>query len=156
MVTAVLDQATTAKLMLVNPQRSEPKEMPQVQSLPTGATSELVQLFKLLSDETRLQILHFLMQVRELNVGTLCDLLGQSQPAVSHHLALLRVAQLIEMRRQGKHNFYHLQPDQFAKYREVLQSFWPTSFIPAEVPHVSPATDRLPPTPPTIDMGGSP
>lgn len=71
---------------------------------------ELVQLFKLLADETRLRILHFLLQEPELNVRTLCELLGQSQPAVSHHLALLRVAGLIESRRDGKHNFYRILP----------------------------------------------
>ncbi len=71
---------------------------------------DLVQLFKLLADETRLRILHFLMQEPELNVRTLCELLGQSQPAVSHHLALLRVAGLIESRRDGKHNFYRILP----------------------------------------------
>jgi ArsR family transcriptional regulator len=64
----------------------------------------------LLADETRLRILHFLMQQPELNVRTLCELLAQSQPAVSHHLALLRVAGLIESRRDGKHNFYRILP----------------------------------------------
>ena len=55
-------------------------------------------LFKLLSDETRLQILHFLTQRKELNVGTFCELLQQSQPAVSHHLALLKTAFVITLR----------------------------------------------------------
>ena len=30
------------------------------------------------------------------------------QPAVSHHLALLRHGRLIEPRRMGKHNYYYL------------------------------------------------
>jgi ArsR family transcriptional regulator len=76
---------------------------------------ELVQLFKLLSDETRLQILLTLLQQNELHVRALCDILGQSQPAVSHHLALLRVAGLIDRRREGKHNFYHLVPARFER-----------------------------------------
>jgi ArsR family transcriptional regulator len=80
---------------------------------PEDITKNLVQLFKLLSDETRLKILYFLMNQEELNVRTLCEMLGQSQPAVSHHLALLRVAGLIESRRDGKHNFYHLLPQRF-------------------------------------------
>ena len=69
---------------------------------------ELVQLFKLLADETRLRIIYFLMQQNEMNVRTFCRLLRQSQPAVSHHLALLRAAGVIECRRDGKHNFYRL------------------------------------------------
>src|SRR5439155_8443209 len=69
---------------------------------------ELVQLFKLLADETRLRIIYYLMQQNELNVRTFCHLLRQSQPAVSHHLALLRAAGVIDCRRDGKHNFYRL------------------------------------------------
>src|SRR5438067_13346380 len=69
---------------------------------------ELVQLFKLLGDETRLRIIYYLMQQNEMNVRTFCRLLRQSQPAVSHHLALLRAAGVIDCRRDGKHNFYRL------------------------------------------------
>lgn len=84
--------------------------VPGVAQLDGEIAKDLVQLFKLLADETRLRILHFLLQEPELNVRTLCELLGQSQPAVSHHLALLRVAGLIESRRDGKHNFYRILP----------------------------------------------
>jgi ArsR family transcriptional regulator len=91
-----------------------------------SAVSELGQLFKLLSDETRLWILHYLSRSGELHVRALCELLGQSQPAVSHHLALLRVAGLIQLRREGKHNFYRLEPGRFD---ELLHSFF--SFFPA-------------------------
>lgn len=83
---------------------------PQV---PDRVVKDLVKVFKLLSDETRLRVLLYLTQQSELHVRALCDLLEQSQPAVSHHLALLRVAGLIESRREGKHNFYHLLPDRF-------------------------------------------
>ena len=55
------------------------------------AIRELAQVFKLLSDETRLRILFYLAlsENRELHVTDLCQRLGQSQPAVSHHLAAL-------------------------------------------------------------------
>src|SRR4030095_12410064 len=81
---------------------------------------DLVQLFKLLADETRLRVLYYLMQQDELNVRTLCKLLRQSQPAVSHHLALLRVAGIIECRRDGKHNFYHLVPKRCQAYLDTI------------------------------------
>jgi ArsR family transcriptional regulator len=80
----------------------------------------LVQLFKLLSDETRLRILYYLTQCNELHVRALCDLLHESQPAVSHHLALLRVAGLIDRRREGKHNFYGLKTRQFSAMLDTL------------------------------------
>ena len=81
--------------------------------MPEPLTKDLVQLFKLLSDETRLRILYFLAHEPELHVRALCDSLHESQPAVSHHLALLRTAGLIAPRRDGKHNFYHLVPQRF-------------------------------------------
>ena len=80
----------------------------------------LVKLFKLLSDETRLRILYYLTQRDELHVRALCDLLNESQPAVSHHLALLRAAGLIGRRREGKHNFYGLKTRQFSRMLDLL------------------------------------
>lgn len=79
----------------------------------------LVTVFKLLSDETRLRILFILREADEMNVLELCQILGQRQPSVSHHLALLRVNGLIDMRRDGKHNFYHIRP---ARLDEVVES----------------------------------
>jgi DNA-binding transcriptional ArsR family regulator len=70
----------------------------------------LAQVFKLLADESRLRILLALAQDGELHVTALCDLLGQTQPAVSHHLTLLRMSGLVGYRRDGKHNFYRLEP----------------------------------------------
>ena len=81
---------------------------------------DLVKVFKLLSDETRLRILLYLMRQKELHVRALCEILGQSQPAVSHHLALLRVAELIEPRREGKHNFYRILPARFEQVLDML------------------------------------
>jgi ArsR family transcriptional regulator len=91
-----------------------------LQTLPDQVTVDLVALFKLLADETRLRVLFLLRQRDELNVRTLCKLLGQSQPAVSHHLALLRAAGLLEMRRDGKHNFYRLMPKRFEELVGML------------------------------------
>jgi ArsR family transcriptional regulator len=85
----------------------------------------LVQVFKLLSDETRLRILLYLAQREEMHVTALCDMLGQSQPAVSHHLALLRVAGLIEPRREGKHNYYYIRGEHFRELMEELFSSLP-------------------------------
>ncbi len=81
--------------------------------LDDDVAEDLVQCFKLFADETRLRILHYLMQQKEMHVRALCTLLEQSQPAVSHHLALLRVAGFIDSRRDGKHNYYHLAPKRF-------------------------------------------
>ena len=93
---------------------------PRLATLGDETSKNLVQLFRLLADETRLRILYYLLQTEELNVRTLCHLLRQSQPAVSHHLALMRVAGIIECRRDGKHNFYHLVPKRCQAYLDVV------------------------------------
>jgi len=94
----------------------------QFPELPTHLEKDLVQVFKLLSDETRLRILMYLMREGELHVTALCEKLGQSQPAVSHHLALLRVAGLIEARRDGKHNYYSICRNHFQQLMGELFS----------------------------------
>ncbi len=88
-------------------------EKPAIPELSDQLEKDLTQIFKLLSDETRLRILMYLIREGELHVTALCERLGQSQPAVSHHLALLRVAGLIEARRDGKHNFYSVRQTYF-------------------------------------------
>src|SRR5688572_27127225 len=49
----------------------------------------LADVFNMLADRSRLKILLALAQDGELHVSALCELLEQSQPAVSHHLTLL-------------------------------------------------------------------
>jgi DNA-binding transcriptional ArsR family regulator len=64
-------------------------------------------LLKQASDPTRLQILLMLLE-GESHVGSLGEDLSMSQPAISHHLTLLRHGGLITPRRQGKSNYYVL------------------------------------------------
>lgn len=69
-----------------------------------------MQLFRVLGDRKRLSVVLYLCRRGELHVSELCELLEQSQPAVSHHLSLMREAGLIDRRRDGKHNYYSLRP----------------------------------------------
>jgi ArsR family transcriptional regulator, arsenate/arsenite/antimonite-responsive transcriptional repressor len=94
-------------------------------TVPEVLIKDLVKLCKLLADETRLRILHYLTQSHELHVRALCELLGESQPAVSHHLALMRVAGLIDRRREGKHNYYYLQTDRFTGLLDMFFATMP-------------------------------
>ena len=64
-------------------------------------------LLKHVSDPTRLQVISLLSE-GERHVGGLCEEFNISQPAVSHHLALLRHGGIVDRRRQGKNNFYSL------------------------------------------------
>ena len=69
--------------------------------------SSLCQLFRLLSDKTRLQIV-MLLASGERNVTSLCEELDLPQPTVSHHLGLLRMNRVIINKRQGKQVIYAL------------------------------------------------
>jgi len=73
----------------------------------TRKAQKTAMLLKQASDPTRLQILQILAQ-GECNVSALSEEFKMSQPAVSHHLSLLRHGGLIAPRRQGKNNFYAL------------------------------------------------
>lgn len=67
----------------------------------------LSELFKVLADETRTQILH-LLSARELCVCDLALILQMTPPAVSHHLRLLKMMNLVRYRRAGKMVYYSL------------------------------------------------
>jgi len=71
---------------------------------------EVVSIFKLASDPTRLRVLLLLDEspAGAVCVTDLCAALGQTQPAVSHHLALLRVSGVVACHRAGKMNMYSL------------------------------------------------
>jgi len=64
-------------------------------------------LLKQVSDPTRLQVITLLSD-GERHAGGLCDHFNISQPAVSHHLALLRHGGIVECRRHGKNSLYSL------------------------------------------------
>jgi ArsR family transcriptional regulator len=83
---------------------------------------DLAQLFKILADETRLRILEMLGHRQELCVRDLWERLGQSQPAVSHHLGLLRMAGLVDTRHEGKHIYYRIDQKRFDELMTMLQS----------------------------------
>src|SRR5262245_11001251 len=84
----------------------------------------LKEVFRMLADESRLKILLALASKGEMHVSALCELLDQSQPAVSHHLTLLRMAGLVGYRRDGKHNYYHVDS---GLVRDLLEQFFADS-----------------------------
>ncbi|CAE1147464.1 metalloregulator ArsR/SmtB family transcription factor [Serratia rhizosphaerae] len=69
-----------------------------------------LQLFKNLSDETRLTMVLLLRQAEELCVCELAAVLTLPQPKISRHLAMLRASGLLLDRREGKWVYYRLSP----------------------------------------------
>jgi ArsR family transcriptional regulator, arsenate/arsenite/antimonite-responsive transcriptional repressor len=64
---------------------------------------------KAMADETRQHILS-LLQAGEMNESDIVARLDLTQPTISHHLALLRRANLVTARREGKYVFYRANP----------------------------------------------
>ena len=67
----------------------------------------IAEMFKILSDPTRVRILQCLFS-GELCVCNIARLLKTSQSAVSHQLRILRANRLVKYRRHGKMVFYSL------------------------------------------------
>ncbi len=83
-----------------------------------------LQLFKNLSDETRLGIVLLLREMGELCVCDLCTALEQSQPKISRHLAMLRESGLLLDRKQGKWVHYRLSPHIPSWAAQVIEQAW--------------------------------
>lgn len=83
-----------------------------------------LQLFKNLSDETRLGIVLLLREAGELCVCDLCAALEQSQPKISRHLAMLRESGLLLDSRRGKWVHYRLSPQMPAWAAQIVEQAW--------------------------------
>lgn len=83
-----------------------------------------VQIFKILSDDTRLAILMLLRESAELCVCDLCAATLESQPKVSRHMAILRESELVLDRREGKWVYYRLSPHMPAWAAEIITTTW--------------------------------
>jgi len=71
---------------------------------------DLAELFKTFGDSTRIRILFVLFEA-EVCVCDLAQVLNMTQSAVSHQLSILRQANLVKFRRDGKNIYYSLSDD---------------------------------------------
>lgn len=81
------------------------KKMPQEETL-----YELAELFKVFGDSTRIKILWALDEA-EMCVCDISFLLNMTQSAISHQLRVLKQAELVKSRREGKIVFYSLEDE---------------------------------------------
>jgi DNA-binding transcriptional ArsR family regulator len=72
--------------------------------------SEVAELFRTLSDPSRVRIIAALLN-GETNVGTLAQIVGISESAVSHQLRSLRQTRLVQARKIGRKVFYCLDDE---------------------------------------------
>ena len=83
---------------------------------------DLAGAFKVLADPVRLRLLS-LIATAEGGEACSCDLvdvLGRSQPTVSHHLSVLTEAGLLTREQRGKWAWFRIVPDRLSVLREAL------------------------------------
>lgn len=85
--------------------RQVKNKMPQEETL-----YDLAELFKVFGDSTRIKILWALDEA-EMCVCDIAFLLNMTQSAVSHQLRVLKQADLVKNRRDGKNVFYSLDDE---------------------------------------------
>lgn len=68
---------------------------------------------KAISDNTRQKIMSECCCCT-LSVSDIVEKIGLSQPTISHHLAILRDADLVTIREEGKQTFYTLNQERIA------------------------------------------
>lgn len=82
---------------------------------------------KAIADDTRQKIMSECCCC-EVSVGDLAGKLQVTQPTVSHHLAILREAGLVNMREEGKQTFYTLNQERIAVCcGQIMLKFAPES-----------------------------
>jgi ArsR family transcriptional regulator len=82
--------------------------------------AEMETLFLALADKTRLRLLN-LMRQDEICVCFFTEVLGESQPKISRHLAYLRGAGLVSARREGKWMHYRIETPENPLTARILQ-----------------------------------
>ena len=73
--------------------------------------ADVAAVFTHLSDSTRVKLLSMLA-TSDLCVCEMADLLGMSQPAVSHHLRILRQCDVVRFRKWGQRTMYYLSDNE--------------------------------------------
>lgn len=80
-------------------------------------------VLQLVAEPRRQEILRQVWR-EELPVGEIVDRLDLSYAGVSQHLALLRDAGLVTVRREGKRRLYRADHDRLGPLKPFLESFW--------------------------------
>lgn len=87
--------------------------------------TSLAEVFKALGDKTRLEIINMLLG-REMCVCDIFSAVNISQPAVSHHLRVLKQAGIVCDKREGKWIYYSINPAAFNVIEDYVKNIRPS------------------------------
>jgi ArsR family transcriptional regulator, arsenate/arsenite/antimonite-responsive transcriptional repressor len=91
--------------------------------VPDGRAAEIADVLKALADPTRLQMILAMRAAKD--PVCICDFTATfvlSQPTVSHHMAKLRKAGLVDATRHGIWAYYRLKPHLPAQVRKIVDA----------------------------------
>lgn len=91
--------------------------------VPASRAAEIADVLKALADPTRVQIILCLREAKD--PVCVCDFTATfdlSQPTISHHMAKLREAGLVEATRRGIWSYYRLAPQLPAPVRRIVDA----------------------------------
>ncbi len=88
---------------------------------PEGYIKKAVKILKLVSEESKLRIMLLLAKKGPLTVTEIAATLDMNQSTVSHHFSLLRNADLVTTRRDGKNIYYDVNDP---LWREMGKQFF--------------------------------
>lgn len=90
--------------------RHDHEKVLPAQDIPLDTLFELSEFFKFFGDTTRIRIIN-LMLSGEISVNDIAEKLNLEQSVVSHQLRILRTANLVKPRREGRKMFYSLDDE---------------------------------------------
>ena len=109
----------------------------QYEQVKQAEIERLAPFFKALGDETRLGIVRLLIG-KELCVCDIIDAFHVSQPAISHHLKILKYAGIVNDTRDGKWIYYSLNPQALEMIEAFLSELKPGMHVISRCLPVSP------------------
>jgi len=89
---------------------------------------QIATIFKALGDETRLEIVRMLLG-KELCVCDILDAFNKTQPAISHHLKILKHAGIVNDVREGKWIFYSINHNAIKDVQAFIQKVMDTENV---------------------------
>ncbi len=96
------------------------------------AQKELLQMLKVLADDSRLKIVQLLNE-REHTVGDLAQRVELTDPTVSHHLSRLRETGLVTLRTAGNQRFYRANASGLARFKQLAANIEAVGSSPAPI-----------------------
>ena len=97
------------------------------------AAVDAAEVFQQLSDSTRVRLLSMLA-LEDMCVCEMADILGMSQPAVSHHLRSLRQCGVVRFKKTGKRAVYSISDTRTGHMlRHLLHDITSGNLIPCKV-----------------------